>query len=83
MDFFAEQGVVAYCTVSGSSQLALQLPVIGWLGKMEVPVADEHIAVSALCGLSERFEHLIVAADVVTSKNTLSLDFVKSCMLQE
>ena len=50
---------------------------------MEVTVDDQGIAMSILCGLPERFEHLIVAIDGVADESNLSLEFVKSRLLQE
>ena len=53
------------------------------LKSMEVSVNDEDIAMTILCGLPERFEHLIVAIDTVADDSNLTLDFVKSRLLQE
>lgn len=53
------------------------------LKSMEVIVEDEDVAMSILCGLSERFEHLIVAIDTMTGDKALTLEFVKSRLLQE
>ena len=53
------------------------------LRSMDVNVEDEDIAMSVLCGLPDRFEHLIVAIDTVTNDTDLTLDFVKSRLLQE
>ena len=53
------------------------------LKSMDVDVRDEDIAMSVLCGLPDRFEHLIVAIDTVTDETNLTLEFVKSRLLQE
>ena len=53
------------------------------LKSMDVEVEDEDIAMSVLCGLPGKFEHLIVAIDTVADNSKLSLDFVKSRLLQE
>ena len=54
------------------------------LKSMEVAVSDEDIAMSVLSGLPQKFEHLIVAIDTVTAGEArLSLEFVKSRLLQE
>ena len=53
------------------------------LMSMEVNVEEEDIAMAILCGLPERFEHLIVAIDTTIGDRELSLEFVKSRLLQE
>lgn len=53
------------------------------LRNMDVSLKDEDVAMTILCGLPERFEHLIVAIDTVASDRPLSLDFVRSRLLQE
>lgn len=50
---------------------------------MEILVEEEDIAMALLCGLPDRFEHLIVAIDTTNRDRELSLDFVKSCLLQK
>ena len=52
------------------------------LKSMNVKVEDEDIAMSILCGLPG-FEHLIVEIDTMTGETSLTLDFVKSRLLQE
>lgn len=53
------------------------------LKSMDVAVEDEDVAMSILSGLSERFEPLIVAIDTMTGDRELTLEFVKSRLLQE
>lgn len=53
------------------------------LKSMDIAAEDEDIAMTVLCGLPDRFEHLIVAIDTVTSERQLTLEFVKSRLLQE
>eukprot|EP00737_Agarophyton_chilense_P003002 gb/GEZJ01003471.1/.p1 GENE.gb/GEZJ01003471.1/~~gb/GEZJ01003471.1/.p1 ORF type:complete len:730 (-),score=111.20 gb/GEZJ01003471.1/:63-2252(-) len=50
---------------------------------MDVVVEEEDIAMAILCGLPERFEHLIVAIDTTIGDRQLTLEFVKSRLLQE
>lgn len=50
---------------------------------MDVKIDDKDIAMTVLCGLPSRYEHLIVAIDAAADDKTLSLEFVKSRLLQE
>ena len=50
---------------------------------MDLSIDDKEIAMTVLCGLPARYEHLIVAIDAASDDKTLSLDFVKSRLLQE
>ena len=50
---------------------------------MDVIIDEKDIAMTILCGLPERYEHLIVAIDAASNDTTLSLEFVKSRLLQE
>lgn len=50
---------------------------------MEVNVEEEDIAMSILCGLPQGFENLIVSIDTIADESRLTLDFVKSRLLQE
>lgn len=63
--------------ISRMRQLALDLQ------SMCKVVADDNSAMNVLCGLSERFEHINVAIDTVSSSRELSLDFVRSRLLEE
>lgn len=42
-----------------------QLPLD--LNSMDLVIADKEVAMTVFCGISERFEHLIVAVDTFTS----------------
>lgn len=53
------------------------------LKSMDVVVEEEDIAMAILCGLPDRFEHLIVAIDTTIGDRKLDLEFVKSRLLQE
>ena len=53
------------------------------LKSMDAVVEEEDIAMAILCGLPERFEHLIVAIDTTIGDRPLSFEFVKSRLLQE
>ena len=48
-----------------------------------VVIDDTEIAMTVLCGLSEKYEHLIVAIDAVADDDTLTMDFVKRRLLQD
>jgi transposase InsO family protein len=50
---------------------------------MDVKVDEQDIAMTVLCGLPQRFEHLIVAIDAAADDDSLTMDFVKSRLLQE
>lgn len=50
---------------------------------MGAVVEDQEIAMTFLCGLPGRFQHLIVATDDIADDSTLSLKFAKSRKLQE
>ena len=50
---------------------------------MGVSIDDQEIAMTVICGLPQKYEHLIVAIDAATDDESLSLDFVKSRLLQE
>ena len=50
---------------------------------MGVVIENQDIAMTVLCGLPQKYEHLIVAIDAVATDETLTLDFVKSRLLQE
>ena len=50
---------------------------------MGVNIDDKDIAMTVLCGLPDKYEHLIVAIDAVADDDTLTMDFVKSRLLQE
>ena len=50
---------------------------------MSVHIDDQDIAMTVLCGLPAKFEHLIVAIDAVADDTKLTMDFVKSRLLQE
>ena len=50
---------------------------------MDVDIDDKEIAMTVLCGLPDKYEHLIVAIDAVATDENLTLDFVKSRLLQE
>ena len=52
------------------------------LKSMSVEITDEEVAMTILSGLPSRFEHLIVAIDT-TKEDSLSVEFVKSRILQE
>jgi len=53
------------------------------LKSMDAIVTDQEIAMTVLCGLPAKFEHLIVAIDAVANDEKLTMDFVKSRLLQE
>ena len=72
-----EEGERVLTYINRVRQLAFDLK------SMDVDVKDEDIAMSVLCGLPDRFEHLIVAIDTVTDETNLTLEFVKSRLLQE
>jgi len=50
---------------------------------MDVDISDQDMAMTVLCGLPQKFEHLIVAIDAAADDDTLTMDFVKSRLLQE
>ena len=50
---------------------------------MDVPIDDTEMAMTVLCGLPSKFDNLIVAIDAATADTSLSMDFVKSRLLQE
>ena len=50
---------------------------------IEVTIEDKDMAMTVLCGIPQKYEHLIVAIDAATSDSSLSMDFVKSRLLQE
>ena len=50
---------------------------------MGVDIDDTEIAMTILCGLPDKYEHLIVAIDAATDDETLTMEFVKSRLLQE
>ena len=50
---------------------------------LDISIDDKDIAMTVLCGLPEKYEHLIVAIDTATDDDTFTLDFVKSRLLQE
>lgn len=50
---------------------------------MDVEITDQKLAMKVLCHLKIKFEHLIVAIDTVADDVTLTMDFVKSRLLQE
>jgi hypothetical protein len=50
---------------------------------MEVKIDDTEMAMTVLCGLPQNYEHLIVAIDAATDNFNLSMDFVKSRLLQD
>ena len=53
------------------------------LKAMDVKVEDDDIAMTVLCGLPPKYEHLIVAIDAAKEDSELTFDFVKSRLLQE
>lgn len=53
------------------------------LRAMDVEISDQEMAMTVLCGLTTKFDHLIVAIDAVADDVTLTMDFVKSRLLQE
>ena len=50
---------------------------------MGVEIDDKDVAMTVLCGLPDKYEHLIVAIDAAANDDTLTMDFVKSRLLQE
>lgn len=50
---------------------------------MDVPIDDTEMAMTVLCGLTTKYDNLIVAIDAATADTCLSMDFVKSRLLQE
>ena len=50
---------------------------------MGVAIDDQEMAMTVLCGLPPKYEHLIVAIDAAADDKSLSMDFVKSRLLQE
>jgi len=50
---------------------------------MDVSIDDKETAMTVLCGLHAKYEHLIVAIDAAADDTKLSMDFVKSRLLQE
>ena len=70
-------GEKALAYISRVRQLAADLKA------MDVKVEDGDIAMTVLCGLSSKYEHLIVAIDAAKEDSELTLDFVKSRLLQE
>ena len=50
---------------------------------MDVPIDDTEMEMTVLCGLPSKFDNLIVAIDAATADTSLSMDFVKSRLLQE
>ena len=70
-------GEKAITFISRVRQLAADCRAMG------VAIDDQEIAMTVLCGLPQKYEHLIVAIDAAANDDTLSLDFVKSRLLQE
>ena len=70
-------GEKALAYISRVRQLAADLKA------MDVKVEDSDIAMTVLCGLPSKYEHLIVAIDAATGDSSLTMDFVKSRLLQE
>ena len=70
-------GEKALAYISRVRQLAADLKA------MDVKVEDGDIAMTVLCGLPSKYEHLIVAIDAATGDSSLTMDFVKSRLLQE
>lgn len=50
---------------------------------MDIKVEEEDVAMAILCNLPERFNNLIVAIDTTIEDRDLTLEFVKSRLLQE
>ena len=50
---------------------------------MVVAIDDQEMAMMVLCGLPPKYEHLIVAIDAAADDRSLSMDFIKSRLLQE
>lgn len=50
---------------------------------MDVIIDYQDVAMTVLCGLLPKYEHLIVAIDAVVDDENLTIDFVKSLLLQE
>lgn len=63
--------------ISRVRQLAADLKAV------DTDVEDQELAMTVLCGLPSKFEHLIVAIDAVADDKTLTLEFVRSRLLQE
>lgn len=53
------------------------------LKAMDAVVTDQELAMTVLCGLPSKYEHLIVAIDAVADDEKLTLEFVKSRLIQE
>ena len=71
----ASEKAIAF--ISRVRQLAADCKAMG------VEIDDKDIAMTVLCGLPDKYEHLIVAIDAVADDDTLTMDFVKSRLLQE
>lgn len=53
------------------------------LNAMDVDMRDEELAMTVLCRLLSKLEHLIVAIDALGADKELTLDFVKTRLLQD
>lgn len=51
------------------------------LKSMDIVEKDEDIATTDPCGVPEKIQHLIVAANTLTTDRQLSMDLVKSRLL--
>ena len=67
----------AIAFISRVRQLAADCKAMG------VEIDDSDVAMTVLCGLPDKYEHLIVAIDAAAQDDMLTLDFVKSRLLQE
>ena len=67
----------AIAFISRVRQLAADCKAMG------VEIDDSDVAMTVLCGLPDKYEHLIVAIDAAAQDDMLTLDFVKSRLLKE
>lgn len=63
--------------INRAKQLAFDLK------RMVVDLHDQEVPTTILCGPPSKFEHLIVSIDAVADDEKLTLDFVKSRLLQK
>lgn len=63
--------------ISRVRQLALDWKAIA------LTIDDQEIAMTVVCGLPAKYEHLIVAIDAAADDSKLNMDFVKSRLFQE
>lgn len=77
-----------YTAKMASDERAMKYASKAWLladdrKAVEVNLSDRNMAMKTLCGLPAKFEHPIVAIDVVADDDRLPKDFVKRQLFQE